>query len=88
MKAKLSLFIALILFILSLATIAKGATSTIQLQVAVLPNIVSYFDGKNIIVKTNNSEPIVVIKDDNNVLQQKNQIIAESGSLYTIVPAL
>jgi len=81
MKAKLSLFFFLILFFLSLAIIAKGATSTINLQVTVLPNIVSYFDGKDIVAKTNDSQPLVVTKE-------KIQFPEESGYEYTIVPAL
>jgi len=81
MKAKLSLFFVLILLILSLATIAKGATSTINLQVFVSPNIVSYFDGKDIVAKTNDPQPVVVTKE-------KIQSSEESGYEYTITPGL
>ena len=81
MKAKLLLFFVLILFLLLSANLAKGSTSTINLQVAVLPNILAYFDGKDIVAKTNDQQSIVITKE-------KIQSSAETGYAYTIVPAL
>jgi hypothetical protein len=81
MKAKLAIFLVLALFSLFFATIAEGAQSTIKLEVLVLPNIISYFDGKDIITKTNDSQPVVVTKE-------KIQFPEESGYEYTITPGL
>ena len=81
MKAKLAIFFVLTLFSIFFATLAEGAESTIKLEVFVSPNIVSYFDGQDIIAKTNDPQPVVVTKE-------KIQIASESGYEYTITQAL
>jgi hypothetical protein len=81
MKAELSLFVILILFLLSSVAFAESSNSIINLEVTVLPNIVSYFDGKDIIAKTNDSQPVVVTKE-------KIKIASESGYEYTITQSL
>jgi len=81
MKAKLLFFFALILFLLLSTNLAKGSTDTINLQVVVLPNILAYFDGKDVVAKTNDLQPVVIAKE-------KIQSFAEAGYKYTIVPSL
>ena len=81
MKAKLSFFFTLILFLLLSINFAKGSTDSINLQVVVLPNILAYFDGKDIVAKTNGQQSVVVTKE-------KIQAPAGAGYEYTIVPSL
>lgn len=81
MKAKLPSFFALLLFLLLSVNLAKGSTDTINLQVVVLPNILAYFDGKDIVAKTNDLQSVVITKE-------KIQSPTEAGYEYTITQAL
>ena len=81
MKAKFSFFLSLFLFLLLSANLAKGSTDAINLQVVVLPNILAYFDGKDVVAKTNDRQSVVVTKE-------KIQFPTEAGYEYTIVPSL
>lgn len=81
MKAKLSFSFALILFLLLSTNLAKGSTDTINLQVVVLPNILAYFDGKDMVAKTNDFQSVVITKE-------KIQSPTEAGYEYTITQAL
>ena len=82
MKAKLLIFVTLTLLLLSSVAFAESSSSTVKLAVTVLPNILSYFDGKDIVAKTNDdSQPIVITKE-------KTQFAEESGYEYTITPGL
>lgn len=81
MKAKFYFFFALILFLFLSANLAKGSVDTINLQVVVLPNILAYFDGKDMIAKTNDLQSVVITKE-------KIQSSAEAGYEYTITQAL
>ena len=81
MKAKFSFFLSLFLFLLLSANLAKGSTDAINLQVVVLPNILAYFDGKDVVAKTNGQPSVVITKE-------KIQFTAEAGYEYTITQAL
>lgn len=81
MKAKLPSFFALLLFLLLSANLAKVSTDTINLQVVVLPNILAYFDGKDVVAKTNDLQSVVIAKE-------KIQSPTEAGYEYTITQAL
>jgi len=81
MKAKFYFFFALILFLFLSANLAKGSVDTINLQVVVLPNILAYFDGEDIVAKTNDLQPVVIAKE-------KIQSPTEAGYEYIITQAL